>query len=75
LYKLGFAEPDARHHQRVAVRRRPDGGLRADIGVCAGTVEHNERLTEALAQALAENAGEQVCAATRGKRNNEIDGA
>ena len=63
------------HQQGVAVRRGFRGFRRADDGAGARAVLHHDRLTERLAQLLAERAGEYVGRPARAERHDHADGA
>ena len=61
--------------ERVPIRRRLRGGLRADIAAGAGPVLHEHRLAPHVAQFLRDDATERVDGAAGGKRNDDADGA
>ena len=63
------------HQQGVAVGRGFRGLRGADDGAGAGAVLHHDRLTERLAQLLAERAGEHVGRPARAERHDHADGA
>ena len=68
-------EPDARHQQRIAVRAGADRGQRADIGVGAGPVDRDEGLPEPLAEPVAHEPRNEIGAAARRERHDDLDRA
>ncbi len=57
----------------VAVGRRVGAGARADVGGAAGAVLHDQRLTPALVQLVAEDAGDDVGGAAGPDRHDRPD--
>ena len=66
-------EPDARHHQAMAVGRRFHHLQRAGVGVAAGTIERDERLPEPLAEAFGNEPRQKVGTAAGRERHDELD--
>ena len=65
-------EADARDQQRVSVWLGADRGQGAEIGVGAGTVEHDERLAETLAEPVADQPRQQLGPAAGCERNDDL---
>ena len=65
-------ETDARDQQGVSVGLGADRGQRAEIGVRAGTVEHDERLAETLAEPVADQPRQQLGPAAGRERNDDL---
>src|SRR5262245_40310451 len=66
-------EADAYDQQRVAVGLGAHHREGADIGIGAGTVDDDERLTEAFRKAVADKACKELGPAAGGERHHHLD--
>jgi hypothetical protein len=68
-------QSDAGHDQRGAVRLGANDGLGAEIGIGAGPVHHHERLLEALAETVGEQARQEIGSAAGREWHDQLDRA
>ncbi len=66
-------EPLVHHHQRVAVARRLGDLIGADRAASPALVFNDERLAQLVPQSLADQARDDVHAAARGERHDDVD--
>ena len=71
--RIGAVRADVADHQRVAVGRGARGGERCDDAAAAALVLDDDRLAEHLAQPLGDGARDEIDAAARLHRRDDLD--
>ena len=72
---IGAVRPDVTDHQRVAVGRRARGGERADDSATSALVLDDDRLGKRAPEAVGDRARDEVDAAARLHRRDDLDRA